>query len=117
MRKRSISQSHKETSKESTEAPKKEKKHVHNSPMVPEVRSPYQYPSISINTSSNNAVNRGQGSPTSPHFVPTIPTVNTVPINPMAGTDIDLPIFNGNGLEDPKQHWFLCDVVWTVRHI
>ena len=41
----------------------------------------------------------GQGSPTSQNFVPNVPTVNT-----MAGDDIKLPIFNGNGLEGPEQH-------------
>ena len=51
--------------------------------------------------SSTNDVNRIQGIMTSPHFVPIVPTVNIVPINPMVGTDIKLPIFNGNGLEDP----------------
>ena len=35
----------------------------------------------------------------------------------MVGDDIKLPIFNGNGLEDREQHWFLCEVVWTVRQI
>ena len=35
----------------------------------------------------------------------------------MDGNDIKLPIFNGNGLEDPEQHWFLCEVVWTVRQV
>ena len=64
--------------------------------------------------SSTNDVNRIQGIMTSPHFVPTITVVNTVPINPMAGNDIKLPIFNGNGMEDPEQHWFLCDAIWTI---
>ena len=32
----------------------------------------------------------------------------------MVGNDIKLPIFNGNGLEDPEQHWFLCE---AVRHV
>ena len=35
----------------------------------------------------------------------------------MAGADIKLPIFNGNGLEDPKQHWFLCEVLWAMGQI
>ena len=35
--------------------------------------------------------------------------------NSMAGADIQLPIFNGNGTEDPKQHWFLCEAIWMVR--
>ena len=29
--------------------------------------------------------------------------------NRMVEDDMRLPIFNGNGLEDPKQHWFLCE--------
>ena len=64
--------------------------------------------------SSTNAVNSGQGSLTSPHFVPTVPAFNTVLINPMDGIDIKLPIFNGNGLEDLEQHWLLCNNVWTI---
>ena len=35
----------------------------------------------------------------------------------MAGNDIKLPIFNGNGLEDPEQHWFLCESVWTMQQV
>ena len=35
----------------------------------------------------------------------------------MVGADIKLPIFNGNGLEDPEQHWFLCEVLWNLPHI
>ena len=30
---------------------------------------------------------------------------------------MNLPIFNGNGLEDNEQHWFLCKDVWTVRQV
>ena len=59
--------------------------------------------------SSTNVVNSGQGSLTSPHFVPTIPKFNT-----MVVADIKLPIFNGNGLEDPEKHWFLCEALWTM---
>ena len=33
----------------------------------------------------------------------------------MAGADIQLLTFNGNGAEDPKQHWFLYEVVCMVR--
>ena len=35
--------------------------------------------------------------------------------NPMAVTDVRLPTFNGNGMEDPEQHWFLYEVVWMVH--
>ena len=35
----------------------------------------------------------------------------------MAGTDIKFLMFNGNGLEDPEQHWFLCESVWILQWI
>ena len=31
------------------------------------------------------------------------------------GDDMKLPVFKGTGLEDPKQHWFLCEFVWNVK--
>ena len=34
--------------------------------------------------------------------------------NTMVGVDIQLPTFNGNGIEYPEQHWFICEVVWMV---
>ena len=33
------------------------------------------------------------------------------------GDDMKLPIFKGSSLEDPKQHWFLCEVVWSVKQV
>ena len=96
------------------EAPEWE--HAYNSPTTPntllEVRSRDLSPSTSVNMSITNTINRGQGIPTIPNFVPTVPLANT-----MAGADIKLPIFNGNGLEYPDKHCFLCDDVWTVRQI
>ena len=85
-----------EESEESTEDPKQER--AYNSPTVPEVRSRDLSLSISINMTSTNAVNSGQGSPTSPNFLPTIQLVNITSINPMPRTNIKLPILNGNGL-------------------
>ena len=32
----------------------------------------------------------------------------------MATTNVKLPTFNGNGIEDLEQHWFLCEAVWMV---
>ena len=31
--------------------------------------------------------------------------------NLMAGADIQLHTFNGNGAEDPEQHWFLRETI------
>ena len=28
-----------------------------------------------------------------------------------------LPIFKGTGAEDPEQHWFLCEAMWTIKTI
>ena len=33
------------------------------------------------------------------------------------GDDMKLPTFKGTGAEDPKQHWFLCESVWTIKGI
>ena len=33
----------------------------------------------------------------------------------MEGDDTKLPLFHGNGTDDPEQYRFLCKVVWTVR--
>ena len=33
------------------------------------------------------------------------------------GDDMKLPTFKGTGGEDPEQHWFLCEVVWTIKQI
>ena len=33
------------------------------------------------------------------------------------GDDMKLPIFKGTGEEDPEQHWFLCEAMWTIKTI
>ena len=33
------------------------------------------------------------------------------------GDDMKLPVFMGLGLEDPQQHWFLCDAMWNVKQV
>lgn len=33
------------------------------------------------------------------------------------GDDMKLPIFKGSVLEDPEQHWFLCDAMWNVKQV
>ena len=33
----------------------------------------------------------------------------------MVGNEKNLPLFHGNGTNDPKQYWFLCESVWRVR--
>ena len=31
--------------------------------------------------------------------------------------EMRLPIFKGDGPEDPDQHWFLCEVVWSIKNV
>jgi hypothetical protein len=31
--------------------------------------------------------------------------------------EMRLPTFRGDGYEDPEQHWFLCEVVWSIKNI
>ena len=35
----------------------------------------------------------------------------------MAGREMKLPLFHGNGSEDPQQHWFLYEAVWRVKQV
>jgi hypothetical protein len=31
--------------------------------------------------------------------------------------EMRLPIFRGYGSEDLDQHWFLCEVIWSINEI
>jgi hypothetical protein len=31
--------------------------------------------------------------------------------------EMRLPIFRGDGSEDPDQHWFLCEAVWSIKNV
>jgi hypothetical protein len=31
--------------------------------------------------------------------------------------EMRLPTFRGDGSEDLEQHWFLCEVVWSIKNI
>ena len=31
--------------------------------------------------------------------------------------DIRMPAFSGNGLQDTKQHMFVCEAIWTMKQI
>ena len=33
------------------------------------------------------------------------------------GDDIKLPVFRGTGAKDPDQHFFLCEVVWSIKQV
>jgi hypothetical protein len=31
--------------------------------------------------------------------------------------EMRLPIFMGDGSEDPNQHWFVCETVWNIKNV
>jgi hypothetical protein len=31
--------------------------------------------------------------------------------------EMRLPTFRGDGSEDPDQHWFLCEAVWSIKNV
>ena len=33
------------------------------------------------------------------------------------GDDMKLLVFKGSRLEDPEQHWFLCEAMWNVKQV
>jgi hypothetical protein len=51
-------------------------------------------------------------------------TINSSPPHIQSGTpgrsmadEMRLPIFRGDGSEDPDQHWFLCEAVWNIKNV
>jgi hypothetical protein len=31
--------------------------------------------------------------------------------------EMRLPTFRGDGSEDPNQHWFLCEAIWSIKNV
>ena len=49
--------------------------------------------------------------------VPPAPQQPQQPRRNRMGDDMKLLVFKGTGLEDPEQHWFLCEAVWNVNQV
>jgi len=64
---------------------------------------------LTPHVSMNNAKNTSQGAST------TTPLASTKRV--MEGGEMKLPLFHGNGSEDPQQHWFLCEALWRVKQV
>ena len=75
----------------------------------PEVRSRASSPKIFVNNDSASTTTSVQEETTLFKHSSDNPNANS-----MAGHDIRLPTFNGNGAEDPEQRWFICEAVWMV---
>ena len=51
-------------------------------------------------------------------------TITRIPPHTQSGNlgismvdEMRLPTFRGDGSKDPDQHWFLCEVVWSIKNI
>ena len=64
---------------------------------------------------TTNTDNAGTATNTPEGIPPLNPLQENPDANSIAGEDIQLPTFNGNGAEDPKHYWVICEVVWMVR--
>ena len=76
----------------------------------PEVRSRISSPERTANTGSvSPVISVREGTPPM-NYEP-----ENLDANSMATMDVRLPTFNGNGMEDLEQHWFVCEAVWMVH--
>ena len=69
---------------------------------------------------SSNSGSRHNSDSTSrkvPSVGPLISSQLVLPRNIMVGDDVKVPIFHGNGSKDAKEHFFLCDVVLTIKQV
>ena len=68
-------------------------------------------------SSSSNTVHTTSNPPaTTPPSGSTGPNQNR-PLRNRMVDDTKLPTFKGTGGEDPEQHWFLCEAIWTIKQI
>ena len=77
-----------------------------------EVRSRASSPERVVNIDSASIATSAQGSPPPLNY-----SLDNLDANSMARSDIRLPTFNGNGAENPEQHWFLCEAIWMVHQV
>ena len=35
----------------------------------------------------------------------------------MVGDNVNIPLFQGNGPEHPRQYWFLCEALWKMKQV
>ena len=86
-------------------------------PYTPQKATETQNNPTGTTSSSSHIVHTTATSPT-----PTPPSGSTIanqnpPRRNRMGDDMKLPTFKGTGAEDPEQHWFLCEAVWTIKGI
>jgi hypothetical protein len=73
-------------------------------------------PTVSLQSGSNSETHHGSQTPSSDKGTPSEQQTIQFRRDRM-DDDIKLPIFRGTRLEDPHKHWFLCKVVWNIKHV
>jgi hypothetical protein len=79
-------------------------------------RSKYCYSSCCFSSTVSNQSNQSNQSTQSTVTSSLVHTQSRNQGKSMAD-EMRLPIFRGDGSEDPDQHWFLCEVVWSIKQV
>ena len=86
---------------------------LHTSTKI-EVRPKNLSQCLQINQNSSNSLNSNTTNNKVPSSGLTHSSQSTPQSHRMVGDDMHLPVFNGNGSQDPKKHFFLCKMVWPI---
>ena len=86
-------------------------------PYTPQKETGTQNNTVGTTSSSSHIVHTTATSPTSTPLSGSNTANQHPPRRNRMGDDMKLPTFKGTGAEDPEQHWFLCEAVWTIKQI
>ena len=86
-------------------------------PYTPQKTTETQNNPVGTTSSSSHTVHTTATSPTSTPPSGSNPAHHHPPRRNRMGDEMKLPTFKGIGAEDPKQHWFLCESIWTIKQI
>ena len=86
-------------------------------PYTPQKTTGTQSNPVGTTSSSSHTVHITATSPTPTLLSGSNRTNQHPPRRNRMGDDMKLPTFKGTGAEDPEQHWFLCEAIWTIKQI
>ena len=86
-------------------------------PYTPQKQTGTQNNPIGTPASSSQTVPITATSPSATPLSGSSTTNQHPPRRNRMGDDMKLPMFKGTGAEDLKQHWFLCEAMWTIKTI
>ena len=86
-------------------------------PYTPQKQTGTQNNPVGTPSSSSQSVPTPVTAPSRTPLSGSTPVSQNPPQRNRMGDDMKLPIFKGTGAEDPEQHWFLCEAMWTIKTI